>query len=63
MCGYFNLFLLVISDFGLTFSDISQQLRNQQQCGYKKSFPRKFRNFGGYRLACFTKNGEKIDDR
>ncbi|KRY93976.1 hypothetical protein T11_6809, partial [Trichinella zimbabwensis] len=25
-----------------------------------QSFPRKFRNFVNYRLACFVKNGEKF---
>ncbi|KRZ63710.1 hypothetical protein T10_1873, partial [Trichinella papuae] len=25
-----------------------------------QSFPRKFRNFVSYRLACFAKNGEKF---
>ncbi|KRY64184.1 hypothetical protein T11_10627 [Trichinella zimbabwensis] len=25
-----------------------------------QSFPRKFRNFVNYRLACFAKNGEKV---
>ncbi|KRY96814.1 hypothetical protein T11_5555 [Trichinella zimbabwensis] len=26
----------------------------------EKGFPRKFRNFVNYRLACFAKNGEKF---
>ncbi|KRY95776.1 hypothetical protein T11_3912 [Trichinella zimbabwensis] len=26
----------------------------------EKGFPRKFRNFVSYRLACFAKNGEKF---